>query len=81
MNISVPYDGRLEWQMRKAAIGDPEPWLLSLMYRLLSNESDVINLLSSDIHDEFDGHWPPKYLRASVYVYHFSDPNNRCWTY
>mgnify|MGYP002714247249 CR=1 FL=1 len=45
------------------------PWLLNLCYRILTGESDVLNLLDTT-RLPFDK--PPKFLRISRYLYKYT---------
>jgi hypothetical protein len=68
----APYQPRLDWQMWFAALGrfDEERWFQNLCVRLLENDRDVLTLLE---RNPFEGQ-APKYLRAVLYEYRFSDP-------
>jgi hypothetical protein len=48
------------------------PWILSLTYRLLQGEKSVLNLIDESRAPIN----PPKYVRASLYHYHFSKPTS-----
>jgi hypothetical protein len=67
----APYQPRLDWQMWFAALGNPRgnQWLLRLELRLLQNTPSVLALLG---RDPFPGA-PPKYVRALLYEYHFTN--------
>jgi hypothetical protein len=67
----APHQPRLDWQMWFAALGacEQSPWLDRLFQRLLEGSPAVVGLLA---HDPFAGH-PPRYVRALVYDYHFTD--------
>jgi hypothetical protein len=67
----APHQPRLDWQMWFAALADCDqsPWLQRLLGRLLEGSPAVLGLLASD---PFAGH-PPRYVRALVYDYHFTD--------
>lgn len=69
----APYQPRLDWQMWFAALSEyhDNPWMLSLTYRLLQGEKSVLNLIDESRAPSK----PPKYIRASLYHYHFSKPN------
>jgi len=71
----APYQPRLDWQMWFAALSDfrNEFWFLRFCDRLLHNAAPVIQLLSAN---PFPGA-PPKYLRAVVYRYEFTDAATR----
>jgi predicted DCC family thiol-disulfide oxidoreductase YuxK len=67
----APFQPRLDWQMWFAALGDARenPWFLRLEYRLLQNSPTVTALLATN---PFPTN-PPKYIRAQLYEYHFTN--------
>ena len=67
----APHQPRLDWQMWFAALGDyrHNPWLVNFCQRLLEGSGPVLRLLE---HNPFP-HAPPRYMRAVVYDYHFTD--------
>ena len=67
----VPYQPRLDWQMWFAALGRVEQnsWFLRLEYQLLKNSPPVTGLLARNPFPKE----PPKYIRALLYQYHFTD--------
>jgi predicted DCC family thiol-disulfide oxidoreductase YuxK/uncharacterized membrane protein YphA (DoxX/SURF4 family) len=67
----APYQPRLDWQMWFAALGSPRgnQWFLRMELRLLQGDSAVLALLG---HNPFPAA-PPKYIRALLYEYHFTD--------
>ena len=67
----APYQPRLDWQMWFAALGGlrDEPWFLNFEVRLLQNSPDVLALLGRNPFPKT----PPKYIRAQLYEYHFTD--------
>jgi predicted DCC family thiol-disulfide oxidoreductase YuxK len=71
----APHQPRLDWQMWFAALGDVRrnPWLVRLGIRLLEGSGDVVGLLRDN---PFPGS-PPKYVRARMYAYRFSTPEER----
>ncbi len=71
----APHQPRLDWQMWFAALDrfDAQPWFQALCVRLLEGSPPVLRLLASD---PFQGR-PPRYLRAVLYRYHFSDATAR----
>jgi len=71
----APHQPRLDWQMWFAALSDyrNEPWLLRFCERLLRNSAPVLRLLRSNPFAEA----PPRYIRAVVYRYHFTDSATR----
>jgi predicted DCC family thiol-disulfide oxidoreductase YuxK len=75
---NIPHQPRLDWQMWFAALGDirQQWWFLNFVRRLLENGAAVLALLASN---PFPDH-PPKYVRAVLYDYRFSDPQLRAAT-
>jgi lipase maturation factor 1 len=71
----APYQPRLDWQMWFAALGSPRgnPWLLRLEERLLQNTPAVLALLGRNPFAAA----PPKYIRALLYEYYFTDLRTR----
>jgi hypothetical protein len=67
----APYMPRLDWQMWFAALGSAQsnPWFHYFLERLLQGTPAVLRLLA---HNPFP-HTPPRYIRAVVYTYHFTD--------
>jgi len=65
-----PHMPRLDWQMWFAALGSyrSSGWFLPFCQRLLQGSPAVLELLASN---PFPGS-PPKYLRATLYDYHFT---------
>jgi predicted DCC family thiol-disulfide oxidoreductase YuxK len=70
-----PHQPRLDWQMWFAALGDYQHnfWFVEFCVRLLNGSHEVLHLLKNNPFP--DG--PPRYLRAVVYEYHFTDPATR----
>jgi hypothetical protein len=70
-----PHMPRLDWQMWFAALGgyQQNPWLDRFLARLSEGSPDVLALLA---HDPFPGA-PPRYLRARLEDYHFTDAQTR----
>ncbi len=71
----APHQPRLDWQMWFAALGTYEenPWFLAFLGRLLQGSPDVEKLL---LKNPFPNH-PPRYVRALLYDYHFTDVAER----
>jgi hypothetical protein len=71
----APHQPRLDWQMWFAALGSyrNNPWFVNFVFRLLQGSPDVLALLSPD---PFSGA-PPRYIRALVYDYTFTDFETR----
>ncbi len=74
----APHQPRLDWQMWFAALGSYRynPWLINFMKQLLKGSRPVEDLLQGN---PFRG-YPPKYIRASLYDYTFTDPPTRVKT-
>ena len=66
-----PHQPRLDWQMWFAALGgyDQNPWFVAFMRRLLQGSPEVTALLR---RSPFPDH-PPRYVRAVLYLYRFTD--------
>ncbi len=73
--MCTPHMPRLDWQMWFAALGDVRQnrWFLVLCWRLLEGSPDVRRALASDPF----GDTPPKYIRATVYMYEFTTADER----
>jgi lipase maturation factor 1 len=71
----APYQPRLDWQMWFAALSDPRrnPWFFAFELRLLQNSPQALDLLK---HNPFPKA-PPKYVRAMLYEYHFTNFTER----
>src|SRR5262245_22390969 len=71
----APFQPRLDWQMWFAALGQftDEQWFQRFCVRLLEGDAEVSGLLE---RDPFYGR-KPKYLRATLYRYRFSDAATR----
>lgn len=67
----APHQPRLDWQMWFAALGDyrHNPWLLDFCQRLLEGSRPVLALLERNPFPQR----PPRYIRAVVYDYRFTD--------
>ncbi len=70
-----PYHLRLDWQMWFAAMSSYhyEPWILDLMAKLLEGDPATLGLLQRVPFPEA----PPRYVRARLYRYRFSDLRER----
>lgn len=68
----APHQPRLDWQMWFAALGDfrHNSWFINFCIRLLQGSPQVIRLLDKN---PFPG-LPPRYIRAVVYDYKFTNP-------
>lgn len=71
----APHQPRLDWQMWFAALGSLEEnaWLERFLGRLLEGSPDVLALLGPD---PFEGR-RPRYVRAILYDYRFTDRDER----
>ncbi len=67
----APYQPRLDWQMWFAALSNYQstPWFANFMVRLLQGSPEVLALLAEN---PFPGA-PPKYVRAELFDYSFTD--------
>jgi hypothetical protein len=74
-SFAVLHMPRLDWQLWFAALRGYEkaPWFGHFAARLLEAEPSVLGLM---FRDPFDG-TPPHYLRARLFDYHFSSPDQR----
>jgi hypothetical protein len=68
-----PHQPRLDWQMWFAALGpsDQSPWFSNLMLSLLNGSTPVLQLLANNPFPAA----PPRFVRALIYQYHFTDLN------
>lgn len=66
-----PHQPRLDWQMWFAALGNYQsnPWFVNFCVRLLEGSPPVLKLLEKNPFPDA----PPKYIRAVVFQYHFTD--------
>ncbi|MFY9549775.1 MAG: lipase maturation factor family protein [Thermoanaerobaculia bacterium] len=71
----APHQPRLDWQMWFAALGSFEesPWFAAFLRRLLEGSPDVEGLLASN---PFSNR-PPRFVRAVLYDYRFTDAQTR----
>jgi uncharacterized membrane protein YphA (DoxX/SURF4 family) len=67
----APHQPRLDWQMWFAALGDvhQNPWFVNFCVRLLQGSPQVLALLDKNPFPNV----PPRYIRAVVCDYHFTD--------
>jgi predicted DCC family thiol-disulfide oxidoreductase YuxK len=72
---AAPYQPRLDWQMWFAALSGfrGAPWFGNLMVRLLQGSPDVLRLLAKNPFPSA----PPKYVRALLFDYSFTDWQER----
>lgn len=79
--VVAPHQPRLDWQMWFAALRDSPPrWFYIFSQRLLEGSEDVESLMANDPF----GDRSPRYVRAIIYKYEFSDAEGmregRWWT-
>jgi lipase maturation factor 1 len=67
----APHQPRLDWQMWFAALGPPQgnAWFEPLLRGLLQNRPEIVGLLGRNPFPAA----PPRYVRAMLYSYHFTD--------
>jgi hypothetical protein len=67
----APHQPRLDWQMWFAALGSyrNNPWFIKFCAQLLKGSPDVLALLDKNPFPDA----PPRFIRAVVYDYHFTD--------
>ncbi len=70
----APYQLRFDWQMWFAAMSTYQdyPWTINLVWKLLHNDAGTTGLFAEN---PFPGN-PPKYIRAVLYRYQFTQPGN-----
>jgi hypothetical protein len=75
--VVAPRQPRLDWQMWFAALGSYQesPWFSNFMIRLLQGEPNVLRLLEYNPFPKA----PPKYVRARIFLYHFTHFGERAW--
>jgi hypothetical protein len=68
----APYHLRLDWLMWFAAMSSYQdyPWFVNLIAKLLEGDPAVLGLLRTNPFP----HRPPRYIRAELYEYHFTTP-------
>ena len=75
--VVAPHQPRLDWQMWFAALGTGQenPWFTRFVIRLLEGEPSVLRLLESNPFPKA----PPKYIRARIFLYHFTHFGDPAW--
>jgi hypothetical protein len=73
--IVSPYHYKIDWQMWFAAMGPWQqyPWFPPLLQKLLQGDKPVLSLLGRNPFPV----QPPKYIRARLYRYEFTDWDDR----
>ena len=71
----APYHLRLDWLMWFAAMSSYQdyPWFVNFVAKLLDGDRDVLSLLRVNPFPQK----PPRYIRAELYEYHFTTPEQR----
>jgi lipase maturation factor 1 len=69
----APHQPRLDWLFWFAALSDysKTPWIQHFFHKILQGKKPVLALLSNDASTDSS----PKYLRAIIYEYRFSQPS------
>ena len=75
--IVAPHQPRLDWQMWFAALSNYQQnrWFVGFMLRVMQGEPAVLRLLS---YNPFPNA-PPKFIRARLYLYHFTHFGEAGW--
>jgi predicted DCC family thiol-disulfide oxidoreductase YuxK len=70
----APHQPRLDWQMWFAALSDARrtEWFLPFLERILQGKKTVLDLFETNPFPDK----PPRYIRAVLYNYRFSDPGS-----
>ena len=73
--VVSPYHWKLDWQMWFAAMSPYyyHPWILNLVAKLLQGDQATSKLLALDPFLEE----PPRFIRAELYEYQFTDPEEK----
>ncbi len=77
--LIAPYQPRLDWQIWFAAMAGPNdyPWTVHFVWKLLHNDRGTLSLLANNpFPDE-----PPRYIRAELYRYRFTRPDENDGTW
>jgi hypothetical protein len=71
----APYHLRLDWLMWFAAFSTParHPWFISFLEKILEGDKAVLGLLRFNPFPDK----PPKHVRALLYEYHFTTPEEK----
>jgi hypothetical protein len=73
--VVAPHQPRLDWQMWFAALGTyrDNPWFINFAARLLQGSRSVLDLLAYNPFPDA----PPRFVRAMIYDYRFTDWDTR----
>jgi lipase maturation factor 1 len=71
----APHQPRLDWQMWFAALGNARqnPWFQAVLLKLFEGSPEALALFARNPFPEA----PPRYLRAELYLYHFTTIEER----
>ena len=71
----APYHLRLDWLMWFAALSGygQHPWFVHFLAKLLEGDASTLGLLRTNPFPNS----PPRYVRAALYEYHFTTPDER----
>jgi len=71
----APHQPRLDWQMWFAALSNYQrnPWLVRMMVQLMKGSRPVLSLIETNPFPDK----APRYMRAVVYDFHFTDKKTR----
>ena len=71
----APYHLRLDWLMWFAALSswDQHPWFVHFLEKLLQGDAGTLSLLRTNPFPDR----PPRYIRAELYEYRFTSPEER----
>jgi len=73
--FNIPHQPRLDWQMWFAALSNFQTnrWFIRFSEKILKNSKEVLSLMKKNPFPDN----PPRYLRAVLYDYHFTDFKTR----
>jgi hypothetical protein len=71
----APYHLRLDWLMWFAAMSSyrQHPWFVNMIEKLLKSDTGILSLMRNNPFPD----QPPRFIRANLYEYHFSTPEER----
>jgi Lipase maturation factor len=71
----APYHLRLDWLMWFAGFTPwyREPWFANFVAKLLQNDEKTLSLIAENPFPD----WPPRFVRAMLYEYRFTTPEER----
>jgi hypothetical protein len=73
----APFQPRVDWQMWFAALGrfESETWFQQFCKKVLEGSPSVATVFEVNPFPAM----PPRFLRASLYRYHFAPPGSHDW--